>query len=85
MEPGLDDTDTKARQIQLEIQRNMPPGEKLRRVLEANELMMRLIEAEERRLHPAAPRREIFLRGAAHRLGWDLVKKAYGWAPPDAG
>jgi hypothetical protein len=37
--------------------------------------------AQERRSHPEACEREIFFRVAARRLGREMVKKAYGWAP----
>jgi hypothetical protein len=43
--------------------------------------MVATYTAEERRMHPEAGEREIFLRAAARRLGPDLVRRAYGWPP----
>jgi hypothetical protein len=45
------------------------------------ETMNAIYAAQERRSHPDADDREIFLRVAARRLGPEMVKKAYGWAP----
>lgn len=73
------DTDPKALEVFLDLQRRMPPSEKLERVFQANALMRALAEADVRRLYPGAGDREVFLRAAARRLGPDLMKKAYGW------
>jgi len=45
--------------------------------------MMATYAAQERRLRPQADDREIFLRVAARRLGWDLVHRVYGWRPDE--
>ena len=80
----MSDTDSKAFQALVEMQRRMTPGEKLARVFELSEMLMRMSEANVRKLHPAADDREVFLRAAARRLGKDTVKRVYGWSPEDS-
>ena len=77
------DTDPKALEVFLDLQRKMPAGEKIARVFEMNELLWRMAEAEERRLHPQADDREIFLRLAARHLDRDTMLKVYGWYPAE--
>ncbi len=73
------DTEPKALEVFLDLQRKMSPSEKLERVFKANAMMHALAEADVRRLYPHADDREVFLRAAARRLGPDLMKKVYGW------
>lgn len=73
------DTDPKALEVFLDLQRRMSPSEKLERVFQANAMLHALAEADVRRLYPHADEREVFLRATARRLGPDLMKKAYGW------
>jgi hypothetical protein len=73
------DTDPKALEVFLDLQRKMSPSEKLERVFKANAMMHSLADADVRRLYPNAGDREVFLRAAARRLVTDLMKKAYGW------
>jgi hypothetical protein len=62
------DTDPKALEVFLDLQRKMSPSEKLERVFKANAMMRSLAEADVRRLYPQADDREVF-----------LMKKVYGW------
>jgi hypothetical protein len=73
------DTDPKALDVFLDLQRKMSPSEKLQRVFQANAMMRALAEADVRRLYPDADEREVFLRAAARRLGPELMMKVYGW------
>jgi hypothetical protein len=75
------DTDPKALRVFIDLQRKMTPSEKLAGVFQMNELLWRTTEANERKLHPAASDREIFLRVAAHRLDRETMIRVYGWDP----
>lgn len=52
-------------------------------VFEWTESLIRSAEADVRAMFPNADEREVFLRAAARRLGWDTVKRVYGWQPSD--
>lgn len=78
------DTDPKALEVFLELQRKMTPGEKIVAVFQMNEEARRIREKHERRLHPDASDREIFLRVAAHHLDRGTMLRVYGWYPDDA-
>lgn len=75
------DTDPKALKVFLDLQRSMPPAQKLQSVFRLNRLLRRLAEASERKLHPQADDREIFLRVIARRLDRGTMKRVYGWSP----
>jgi len=75
------DTDEKALQALIEIQRNIPPGDKLAQVVQMSKMMIRTIEDRIRRDHPAASEREVMLRAAAERLGREAVIQVCGWDP----
>lgn len=75
------DTSPEALRVYLDLQHRMTASEKLDAVAEMYETMNAIYENQERKLHPEADDREIFLRVAARRLGGDLVKRVYGWAP----
>jgi len=77
------DTSPEAWDVFLDIQRRMPPSEKLWRALEYSEFVRSLAEGVLRQRHPLASEREIFLREARQRLGYDLFRKAYGEELPD--
>jgi hypothetical protein len=77
----MTDTNPKALRTYLDINHRMTAGQKLQIVSEMYETMMANYTAQERKLHPEADDREIFLRVAARRLGWDVVKRVYGWRP----
>jgi hypothetical protein len=78
------DTDTKALEVFLDRQRAMTPAEKIRAVFEQNQLLRSMSEARERRLHPEASEREIFLRVTARRLDRETMLRVYGWYPAGA-
>ncbi len=75
------DTDPKALKVFIECQRRLTPAEKLQAVFEQNRFIHQLTEAQERRLHPDADDREIFLRVIAHRLDRETMLRVYGWYP----
>jgi hypothetical protein len=79
--PWFEDTDPRALEIFLDLQRKMTPREKALGVFQMNEMLWRTTEAHERRLHPEASEREIFLRTAAHRLDRETMIRVYGWDP----
>jgi hypothetical protein len=77
------DTDPKALEVFIDLQRKMTPAQKIEAVFEANELVWEMAEARERQLHPGAEEREIFLRLAARHLDRETMMRVYGWYPPD--
>jgi hypothetical protein len=78
---GLTDTDPRAAEVLLSLQRRMPPGKKILTVFALSDMLMRLSEAGVRHLYPDADGREVFLRAAARRLGRETVARVYGWDP----
>jgi hypothetical protein len=78
------DTDPKALEVFIAQQRKMSAGEKIAAVFASNQLLWRITEASERKLHPDADEREIFLRVAAHRLDRETMLRVYGWYPSNA-
>ena len=79
----LADTHPDALRDFLDLNHGMSAQQKYDRVVEMYETMNATCAAEERRLRPDADEREIFLRVAARRLGWDLMRKVWGRAPPE--
>jgi hypothetical protein len=79
------DTDSKAFEVLIELQRKMSPGDKLACVLKTSAMWMRIAEDNVRKLHPEANDREVFLRNAARRLDRETMIRAYGWDPEEAG
>ena len=79
------DTDSKAFEVLIQLQRKMSGGEKLACVLQTSAMLMALTEENVRKLYPVATEREIFLRSAARRLDRETMIRAYGWDPEDAG
>jgi hypothetical protein len=75
------DTDPKALEVFLDLQRKMTAEEKLRAVFQLNDFLMRLVEAGVRSQHPQADDREVFLRCAARRLDRETMIRVYGWDP----
>jgi len=75
------DTDPRALEVWLALQRQMSLGQKLFAVMEASRFLLQLYEAGVRLDHPHASEREIFLRTAARHLDRDLMIRAYGWDP----
>ena len=78
------DTDPKAFEVLLDLQRRMSPGEKLAAVFELSAFLMGLAEENERHRRPQAGERELFLRAAARRLDRQTMIRAYGWDPEAA-
>jgi hypothetical protein len=72
------DTSPEAWKFQMELLRDMPPSEKLRRSLELSEIVRRFAEAGIRQMHPEASEREVFLRMAEQSLGRELCQRVYG-------
>ena len=79
--PEFTDTDPRAMEVWLDLQRRMSPGQKLGATLNASQFLLQLYEMGVRRLHPDANDREVLLRVAARHLPRDLVIRAYGWDP----
>lgn len=75
------DTDPKALKIFIECQRRLTPAQKIKAVFDLNRFLQGLAEASERRLHPRASDREIFLRVIARRLDRATMQRVYGWNP----
>jgi hypothetical protein len=76
------DTDPNALEVFIELQRKMTPAEKISGVLQMNESVRRIRETRERKLHPRASDREIFLLVASHYLDRGTMLRVYGWYPP---
>ena len=79
------DTDEKAFEALIEIQRKIPPGERFALSLQHSGMLMNMAEGNVRRLYPEASEREVFLRAAARRLDRETMIKAYGWDPEAGG
>lgn len=77
------DTSPAALRTYLDINHRLPAEKKFLLVVEMYETMMATYARQERTLHPEASDREIFLRVAARRLGWEVVKRVYGWSPDE--
>ena len=75
----MGDTQPEALKVYLNIQRRIPPEQKLKRVADMYQFITALQTAEVRRSYPQAAEREIFLRVTSRRLGPELMKKVYGW------
>jgi len=68
-------------EVWLDLQRRMPPGDKIAAVLGASQFVLQIYEAGVRLQYPDAGEREVFLRTAARHLSRDLMIRAYGWDP----
>jgi hypothetical protein len=75
------DTDPRAMEVWLDLQRKMPAGDKIAAVLAASRFVLQMYEAGVRSQHPHADDREVFLRTAARHLSRDLMIQVYGWDP----
>jgi hypothetical protein len=82
-EAWYSDTDPKALEVFIGLQRKMTASEKVNAVFEMNELVWRMAESAERQRHPSADNREIFLRLAARHLDKETMLRVYGWYPPE--
>jgi hypothetical protein len=75
------DTDPRAMEVWLDLQRRMTSGEKLAATLKASEFLLKSWESEVRAEHPHVDEIEVRLRVAARHLPRDLMIRAYGWDP----
>jgi hypothetical protein len=84
MMPGFDwfsDTDPRALEVFLRIQREMPAGRKIAAVFEMTDMVLNLAEPGVREMYPQADDREVFLRVAARHLDRETMIRVYGWDP----
>lgn len=77
----MEDTHPEALRVFLDLNHRLPVERKIEQIIEMYETINATYAAQERQEHPEADDREIFLRVAARRLGREIVKRAYGWAP----
>ena len=75
------DTDPRAMEVFVDLHRRMTVSEKVARVFELSEMLLRLSLADVRKHYPEASEKEVFLRMAARHLDRDLMIRAYGWHP----
>jgi hypothetical protein len=75
------DTDPKAMEVWLQLQRDLPVGEKISAALNGAQLVLGAYEMGVRRLYPNADDREVSIRVAARHLPRELMIRAYGWDP----
>jgi hypothetical protein len=74
------DTSPEVWKVFLDLQRKMPPSEKLQRTLEWSDMIRKFAEAGMRQRYPNADEAEIRLRFARMTLGQELFQKAFGQA-----
>jgi len=79
--PDYTDTDPRAMEVWLQLQREMNPADKLISILDASGLILQMYEAGVRLQYPGAGDREVLVRVAARHLPRELVIRAYGWDP----
>jgi hypothetical protein len=75
------DTDPKAMEVWLQLQRDLPAGEKISAALNGAQMVLSAYEMGVRRLYPDADEREVSMRVAARHLPVELMIRAYGWDP----
>ena len=75
------DTDPRALEVFLDLQRRRTPSEKLRQVFEMTDLILEAARAGERARHPDAGEHEISMRAAARRFDRETMIKVWGWDP----
>ncbi len=75
------DTEPKALEVFLDLQRKMSPAEKIVAIFQWSDFVMRFAEAGVRSQYPEADEREVFLRLAARRLDRETMIRVYGWDP----
>ena len=78
------DTDPRAMEVFLALQRNRSLSDKLQDVFDLSDGLLELTKAGMRLRHPEASEREMFLRALATRLSRDLMIKVYGRDPAAA-
>lgn len=75
------DTSPEAWKVFVELQRKIPPGDKMRQVLDYSWFLSKMSEAVLRTEYPESSDSEIFLRIASRRLDADTMKRVYHWDP----
>jgi hypothetical protein len=78
------DTDPRALEVFLSLQRQMTGAGKIAAVFQMNEMLWGLAECSVRQSYPQACDREVFLRTAARFLDRDIMMRVYGWDPNSA-
>ena len=78
------DTDPKALEVFLALQRKMTGPEKIAAVFQMNEMLWELAESSVRQQYPQACDREVFLRTASRFHDRETMKRVYGWDPDRA-
>jgi hypothetical protein len=71
------DTSPETWRVFLDLQRLVPPPEKLRLTLEYSDFIREMAESGLRQRYPAADEREIYLRKAQLILGSELAERTY--------
>ena len=75
------DTDPRAMDVFLELQRTRSLAHKLQDVFDLSDGLLELAKAGVRLRHPEASEREVFLRALSTRLSPELMIKVYDWDP----
>jgi hypothetical protein len=75
------DTDPKALEVFLALQRQMTGPEKIAAIFQMNEMLWQLAESSVRQQYPVAGDREVFLRTAARFHDRETMRRVYGWSP----
>ena len=75
------DTDPRALEVFLDLQRKMTMSEKFRNIFGTMKFLRNVSEAGVRSMYPQADDREIFLRTAARCLDRETMIRVYGWDP----
>ena len=75
------DTDPRALEVFLDLQRKMSPEKKLAMVFASIRMLDKFVEAGIRHDYPQAGDREIKMRLASRRLDRDTMIRAFGWDP----
>lgn len=81
MQPLSSDTSPEAQRVFLELLRNAPPGEKLRRAFDLVQMLRQLVLSDLRRRFPQDSEDELHRRLIARLLPRDDVIRAYGFDP----
>ena len=76
------DTSPEAWAVWLNLIRQMPPEERMRRAFESSAMVRRAATEGVRQRYPSAPEREVFLRTGKLVLGAELFERAYGESLP---
>jgi hypothetical protein len=79
------DTDPRALEVFLDVQRKMNVSQKFQTIFSLMAMLWNLSEAGVRNMYPEANDREVFLRTASRRLDRDTMIRVYGWDPHQHG